>query len=64
MNHFKNSIIFGTFLGLVTASSVAFFVAFQLPLKCVGELVFDDDFDYPIPACLEALLGEREASQV
>ncbi len=49
-------------MGLVTADLETLFTAVHLP-KGVGKLVFGDSGNL-ITACLEALLGHREASQL
>jgi hypothetical protein len=57
MNHLKNFIISGLFLGLVSANPDGLFAVIHLPLSSSGGLVFGDGLDNPIPACFDALLG-------
>ncbi len=63
MNQFKNSII-PRLLGLVPVDSDGLFTEIHLPRNGSGGLVFGDGTDDPITACLDALLGQGDASQL
>ncbi len=63
-NHFQNSIIFGTFLGLVPADLEGLFAAVLLPRNGGDGLVICDVSDYPTPPRLWALLGQNRGQPV
>ncbi len=62
MNHFESS-LFRIFLGLITADSDTFFTAVHPLPEAVVNIFYSDGSKDPIPARLEAVLEQREASQ-
>jgi hypothetical protein len=64
MRHSLEINYFGLFFYLVTANTYALFASFNLLLNGGVEHVFGDGMEDTIPACLESVLGQREASQL
>ncbi len=63
-NNFRNSIILGLFRPNNHRQFCHTFAAVHPLPKCIGKLVFEDGWDYPITACLKNIMGQREDSQV
>ncbi len=56
--------LFSTFLEVIIVNAKALFVSLIVLPKVSGELIFGHGLHDPYLACLEAVLGQLEASQL